>query len=144
MHSRQPVKVIRRWVAKGKLCRSKGGPVNATRVIYWYIYEFAFNRFQMGYATAAAVVLVIIRFGTAIPSSPGNAGVQQYLCVVGLKLFYVPDATAFQVANVMFGILTLPLLIAGLVALALAGLKLGDIRSRAHSSLRPTAEATSD
>jgi multiple sugar transport system permease protein len=37
-----------------------GGPVNATRVIYWYIYEYAFNRFQMGYATAAAVVLFII------------------------------------------------------------------------------------
>jgi multiple sugar transport system permease protein len=39
---------------------SKGGPVDATRVIYWYIYEFAFNRFQMGYATAVAVVLFLI------------------------------------------------------------------------------------
>ena len=39
---------------------TKGGPVNATRVIYWYIYEFAFNRFQMGYATAVAVVLFLI------------------------------------------------------------------------------------
>ena len=39
---------------------TKGGPVNATRVIYWYIYEFAFSRFQMGYATAAAVVLFLI------------------------------------------------------------------------------------
>lgn len=37
-----------------------GGPVNATRVIYWYIYEFAFERFQMGYATAVAVVLFLI------------------------------------------------------------------------------------
>jgi len=39
---------------------TQGGPVNATRVIYWYIYEYAFNRFQMGYATATAVVLFII------------------------------------------------------------------------------------
>lgn len=39
---------------------TKGGPVGATRVIYWYIYEYAFNRFQMGYATAAAVVLFVI------------------------------------------------------------------------------------
>jgi multiple sugar transport system permease protein len=39
---------------------TQGGPVNATRVIYWYIYEFAFNRFQMGYATAVAVVLFLI------------------------------------------------------------------------------------
>lgn len=39
---------------------TSGGPVNATRVVYWYIYEYAFNRFQMGYATAAAVVLFIV------------------------------------------------------------------------------------
>ncbi|HWQ12229.1 MAG TPA: sugar ABC transporter permease [Roseiflexaceae bacterium] len=39
---------------------TKGGPVGATRVIYWYIYEYAFNRFQMGYATAAAVMLFLI------------------------------------------------------------------------------------
>jgi multiple sugar transport system permease protein len=39
---------------------TKGGPVNATRVIFWYIYEFAFNRFQMGYAMAAAVILFLI------------------------------------------------------------------------------------
>jgi multiple sugar transport system permease protein len=39
---------------------TKGGPINATRVIYWYIYEYAFNRFQMGYATAVAVILFLI------------------------------------------------------------------------------------
>jgi multiple sugar transport system permease protein len=39
---------------------TKGGPVNATRVIYWYIYDFAFSRFQMGYATAVAVILFLI------------------------------------------------------------------------------------
>jgi multiple sugar transport system permease protein len=39
---------------------TEGGPVNATRVIYWYIYEFAFDRFKMGYATAVSVVLFLI------------------------------------------------------------------------------------
>jgi multiple sugar transport system permease protein len=39
---------------------TKGGPVNATRVIYWYIYEFAFGRFQLGYDTAVAVILFLI------------------------------------------------------------------------------------
>ncbi len=34
-----------------------GGPVNATRVIYWYIYEYAFSRFDFGYATAVSMVL---------------------------------------------------------------------------------------
>lgn len=39
---------------------TKGGPVDATRVITWYIYEYAFSRFQMGYATAIAFVLFLI------------------------------------------------------------------------------------
>ena len=39
---------------------TQGGPVNATRVIYWYIYDQAFNRFNMGYATTVAVALFVI------------------------------------------------------------------------------------
>lgn len=37
-----------------------GGPVGATRVIYYYIYQQAFTYFHMGYAAAAAMVLVVI------------------------------------------------------------------------------------
>ena len=44
----------------------------------------------------------------------------------------------------MFGILTLPLLIGGFIAVALTGLKLDDIRTRAHSSLQSPVEVTSD
>lgn len=39
---------------------TKGGPVGATRVIYFYIYEKAFHQQQMGYAAAMAVVLLLI------------------------------------------------------------------------------------
>jgi multiple sugar transport system permease protein len=39
---------------------TKGGPVDATRVLVWYIYEYAFQRFQMGYATAVSMVLFVI------------------------------------------------------------------------------------
>ncbi|GAA3455180.1 sugar ABC transporter permease [Dactylosporangium matsuzakiense] len=37
-----------------------GGPAGATRVIYYFIYEQAFRYFHMGYAAAAAMVLVLI------------------------------------------------------------------------------------
>jgi multiple sugar transport system permease protein len=36
---------------------TQGGPINATRVIYYYIYERAFTRFDFGYASAMAMVL---------------------------------------------------------------------------------------
>ncbi len=39
---------------------TKGGPVDATRVIYWYVYEYAFSRFDMGYATTLAFALFLI------------------------------------------------------------------------------------
>ncbi|WP_285707048.1 sugar ABC transporter permease [Microtetraspora sp. NBRC 16547] len=39
---------------------TKGGPVNATRVVYFYIYEQAFTHFKMGYASALALSLVLI------------------------------------------------------------------------------------
>ena len=39
---------------------TKGGPVNATKVLNWYIYEQAFNRFNMGYAAAISMVLFLI------------------------------------------------------------------------------------
>lgn len=39
---------------------TKGGPVNATKVMNWYIYEQAFTRFNMGYATAISMVLFLM------------------------------------------------------------------------------------
>ena len=39
---------------------TKGGPVNATKVLNYYIYEQAFSRFNMGYATAVSMVLFLI------------------------------------------------------------------------------------
>ncbi len=39
---------------------TKGGPVDATRVINWFIYQQAFERFKFGYATAASLILFVI------------------------------------------------------------------------------------
>jgi len=37
-----------------------GGPINLTKVIYYYIYDEAFRHLRMGYASAAALSLVLI------------------------------------------------------------------------------------
>lgn len=39
---------------------TKGGPGGATRVIYYYIYEKAFQQFEFGYAASMAVILMLI------------------------------------------------------------------------------------
>jgi multiple sugar transport system permease protein len=45
---------------------TKGGPVDSSRVLQYYIYDVAFGRFQFGYASAMSVglllILVIITF----------------------------------------------------------------------------------
>jgi multiple sugar transport system permease protein len=45
---------------------TQGGPVDASRVIQYYIYENAFTRFDFGYASAISVVLFLILAGVAL------------------------------------------------------------------------------
>jgi multiple sugar transport system permease protein len=42
-----------------------GGPGNATRVIYYYIFDLAFQRYEFGYAAAMSVVLFLLLAGLA-------------------------------------------------------------------------------
>ncbi|MDM4764287.1 sugar ABC transporter permease [Galbitalea sp. SE-J8] len=44
---------------------TNGGPVNATRVIYLYIYNLAFGQLDFGYASAISVVLFLLLAGVA-------------------------------------------------------------------------------
>ncbi len=39
---------------------TQGGPVNASRVLQFYIYDLAFGRFQFGYASALSVALLLV------------------------------------------------------------------------------------
>lgn len=47
-------------VATGGFGGQPGGPVNASKVIYLYIYQNAFNFNDLGYAAALSVILVLI------------------------------------------------------------------------------------
>ncbi len=92
---------------------------------------------------AASAVLVVIRFGTVIPSAPGNVGLFQASVVLALGLFEVDPIDSKTFSFVFFFALTLPLLIGGAVAVALTGLNLKEIRRRAHAGVHQ-AESTGD
>jgi glycosyltransferase 2 family protein len=81
---------------------------------------------------AAFAVLTILRFGTVIPSAPGNLGLFQASCVLALTLFGVERDAAKTFSFIMFFAITLPLLVGGAIAVALTGLKLHEIRHRAR------------
>jgi len=84
----------------------------------------------------AGAVLVIIRFATVIPNAPGNIGVINVACVMALGLFDMKSEAAKTFSFILFGALTLPLLIGGAIATALSGVNIGEIRERAHRSAR--------
>jgi len=77
---------------------------------------------------ASAVVLLIVRLGTAIPNAPANVGSLQFFCVLGLSLFRVEKTVAAGFSIVYFLALTLPLWIIGLLAISSAGFNLLTLR----------------
>jgi uncharacterized protein (TIRG00374 family) len=87
----------------------------------------------------AAVVLVILRLGTIIPQAPGNVGAFQFFVVLGLRLFGVDKATATGFATLLFVVVTLPLWLGGLIAVAIAGFKIRELQREARSELEPAA-----
>jgi len=89
---------------------------------------------------AAAVVLVVLRLGTVLPQAPGNVGGFQFFTVVGLGLFGIDKALATGFATAAFMIVTVPLWLGGLIAVAVTGLKIRDLQAHAQSNLRNTAK----
>lgn len=82
---------------------------------------------------AAAVLLVVLRLGTVLPSAPGNVGLFHLFAYLGLHRVLGVDAqTAKSVAGVMFFIVTVPLLVAGAIALAFTGSEIRELYHRAH------------
>ena len=77
---------------------------------------------------AGAVVFLIMYFGTAIPNAPSNVGTYQFFAVVGLSIFGVDRTTATGFSIAVFVILTATLWVIGLLAIANAGMRFGDIR----------------
>jgi hypothetical protein len=82
----------------------------------------------------AAVINVIVRLGTVLPGAPGNLGVYQGLIVLALTFFGIEESLAKRFSVILWGIVTLPLLVAGFVALSVTGFKLKELRETATAA----------
>jgi len=81
----------------------------------------------------AMVLLVILRLGTAIPQAPGNVGAFQAVTILALGMFEVDKTTAAGYAVMVWAVITLPLLLAGFIALAITGTKLRELHRHAKA-----------
>jgi hypothetical protein len=89
----------------------------------------------------ALLVLVVLRIGTIIPQAPGNVGAFQALTIAGLSLIGVPRAEATGYATLLFFVITVPLWLAGFVALLATKMKLEEIHRAAHDEIGNGAQA---
>jgi hypothetical protein len=81
----------------------------------------------------AFALMVILRLGSAVPQAPGNLGLFQFLAAESLmRIFNVVPDEAKRFSLVLWGIVTLPLLIAGFISLSVTGAEIGDLRKAAH------------
>lgn len=82
---------------------------------------------------AAAVVLVVLRLGTIVPAAPGNLGLFHVCGYLALhKVFGVDSQTAKMVTGAMFFVVTVPLLIAGAVAVIFTGTEIRELQRQAR------------
>lgn len=89
--------------------------------------------FDLGWKAAFALV-VILRLGAVIPQAPGNLGLFNILARESLQRMYgVVPAEAARFSVVLWGLTTIPLLIAGAISLTVAGLKFSELHHAARA-----------
>lgn len=82
---------------------------------------------------AAFALMVILRLGSIVPQAPGNLGLFQFLTKEALEhMFNVVPAEAARFSLVLWGTVTIPLLIGGLAALMVSGSKLFELKRAAE------------
>ncbi len=84
---------------------------------------------------SGAIVLIIVRLGTAIPNAPANVGSLQFFSVLALTLFGVEKTVAAGFSIIYFLTLTVPLWIIGLLAISGTDMSLSTIRSGVAAAL---------
>ena len=89
--------------------------------------------------SAAVVVFIFIGFGTALPNVPGMIGPYQYACVLALELFGVSKVDALAYGLVLNAVQFLTLLLQGLIALPVAGVRWSELRQARAEAAQPAA-----
>ena len=103
----------------------------------------AFHAYGLNLSLGTAVsLMLLLRIGSSFPQAPGNLGIFQFLTRVCLeKIFHIAAPEAARFSLVLWGIVTLPVIIGGAVSLGIEGLSLRQLRQAAQEDLRPAAQA---
>jgi len=120
--------------------RSSLSATAAISLLYLLLNMFSYYALMRAYGLdlsfwAAGGVVVIVRLLTVVPNAPGNLGLGNAACVLAMRLFDVEANDAKTFSIILFGAMTLPLLIGGAVATALTGVNIGELRDKAKRGM---------
>jgi hypothetical protein len=83
--------------------------------------------------SVAFALMVILRLGSVVPQAPGNLGLFQLMTKEALqRIFHVVPAEAARFSLVLWGTVTIPLLVAGLIALMTTEKRLFELKRAAE------------
>ena len=117
------------------------GTAMAIGALYWAVQMlsvWAICRSDAFYFNGSEIAFIVVvkTVGTLIPNAPANVGAYQATTVYALEKLFTESSEAKILAEIMFGFLTLPLLVGGAIAIATAGFNLTDLRRHAHLAHR--------
>lgn len=113
--------------------------VMATSGLYWVLQicaVWAITRADNFYFSFGqmAFLLIVKNVGTLVPTAPAAVGAFQASAIYALRHFFTEAPDARILAELLFGFLTLPGLIGGAIAVAMAGYKLKDLVRHAQEA----------
>lgn len=77
---------------------------------------------------ASLLVLVGLMVGIGVPSVPGRIGIFEYICVLALAVFHIPQAQAFTYGVILHSIVFILPTLAGLISVFILGLGIRQAR----------------
>ena len=86
--------------------------------------------------TASFVIAIVLRLNSGVPQAPGNVGTFNWATIRGMLMFGVARNIAQRFSLILWGILTLPLVVVGFVVVGFTGLKLGQLQRDARTSMQ--------
>ncbi len=90
--------------------------------------------------TASLVMMVLLRLTSIVPQAPGNLGSFQWVTARTLIIFGLAPAHAKRFSLILWGVVTIPLIIIGFLALAVTGVKMSHLHRDASAAAKQNRE----
>lgn len=84
--------------------------------------------------TASFIMMVLLRLSSIVPQAPGNLGSFQWVAARTLMMFKLATPHAKRFSLILWGIVTIPLIVIGFIAVALEGINMTHLHREATAA----------